>query len=116
MGGGGRSLCSPRALWFQSSWPLEYGLCGAMAWLSLHGGLDRVPSFSGLPTGTPLGERTLKALSVLKAGSLRTWRLLPTPAPYVSVTENSKKRKEKKKKKKKNDSEKEDGGENDGGG
>lgn len=53
VGGGGRSLCSPCAPWSQSSWPLEYGLCVAVARLSLHGGLDWVPSFSGLPTETP---------------------------------------------------------------
>lgn len=53
VGGGGRSLCSPCAPWPQSSWPLEYGLCGAAARLTLGGGLHWVPSFSGLPTETP---------------------------------------------------------------
>lgn len=53
VGGGATSLCSPCAPWSQSSWPLEYGLCVATARLSLHGGLDWVPSFSRLPTETP---------------------------------------------------------------
>lgn len=53
VGGDDRSLCFPCASWTQSSWPLEYGLCIAVARLSLGGGLDWVPSFSGLPTETP---------------------------------------------------------------
>lgn len=56
VGGGARSLCTACAPSLQSSCPLEYGLWGAAARLSLHGGLDWVPSFSGHPTETPVWE------------------------------------------------------------
>lgn len=80
MGGGARSHSSPFAAWSQSSWPLEYGLCVALASLFRSmGGWTGCPASVDSPP-RPLGERTPRAPLVLKAESLKMQRVLPTAA------------------------------------